>query len=576
MHRLMLLRESVKLTPEFWAGLVQVENGHGLCAGRTLCVVLAPSRLSGMDPFVAEQYRPDTVHDVATLRETLADWRCVEAFDNLLSSINHHLDRNKRKEVRYPTPIVILVNVPRPRVLVGTKSSIETMAYVLEVNVRNGIALNDKSVVRLAAVIEQTSAALLQRFNQQATDRATRGWASVGCGSLGSKIATLAARQGRAPSILIDPELQEPHNYARHALTPGDANTPNLMPVLKALALEHEIGCLQQKAVAWPIPIETALADSNKRAKIGKLAGWLLVNTTASVQVRNVLTEAGQRLALPRIAEGAMFGAGRVAYLALTGPDQNPDCGELFTQATHLFGEEARMAEAALSVQAQLDTIRTGMGCGSETMQVSDATITQHAAAMTTALLQLHEADLPQEGHLWIGLQSPDGMGIQWNSHSVAPFVRVPLEGGDTDPWTLHLSCSIVERIETDVRAHPSTETGGVLWGRTNEALGAIYVVDLLEAPPDSKRTATSFELGTQGLEFLKTHQAKQTHGHLHCVGTWHSHLHSCGPSAQDRHVARTIADGSSHANALLIWTPSGLRGLLADAASVDQFTPRT
>lgn len=203
-------------------------------------------------------------------------------------------------------------------------------------------------------------------------------------------------------------------------------------------------------------------------------------------------------------------------------------------------------------------------------MPVSDATITQHAAAMTASLLRLHEVGLPKTGHIWIGLQDPDRMGIQWSSHAVAPFVRVSLEGADTHPWTLHLSSAVVERIEADVRAHPATETGGVLWGCINEALGAIYVVDLLDAPPDSKRTATAFELGTQGLESLKAHRAKQTYGHLHCVGTWHSHLLPSGASGQDRQVAQTIANGSSHANAVLIWTPDGFCGLLADAASVN------
>lgn len=574
LHRLMPLRESVKLTPEFWAGLVQHQSGHDICGGRTLCVILAPSP-SGAEPFVADLYRPDSVQDVATLRVALNDWHCVEAFDSLLSSINQNLSRTKRNEVRHPIPIVLLVNVSRPRPLAGTRSSIETMAYVLELNVREGLPLSESSPVRLAAVIEQTSAALLQRFNQQATDQVTRGWATVGCGSLGSKIATLAARQGRAPSVLIDPEFLEPHNYARHALTPGDPKAPNLLLSLKAPALEYEIARLQQKAVAWPMPFEMALADPEKRLKLCKTSDWLLVNTTASVTVRNVLAMTGKQFALPRIAEGALLGAGHVGYWAVTGPDHNPDCGELFAQATHLFGETPGVAEAALSVKSQLDTIRTGMGCGSETMPVSDATITQHAAAMATSLLQLHKEGLPQAGQIWIGLQSLDGMSIQWGSNPVAPFLRVSLDTDDHNPWTLHVAAAVVEKIEADVRFHPTTETGGVLWGCVNEAIGAIYVVDLLDAPPDSKRTATSFELGTHGLEAVKAHRSSQTHGHLHCVGTWHSHLLPSEPSSQDRQVARTIAEAGSHANALLIWTPNGFVGLLADVESINPTIPR-
>lgn len=569
-HQLTLLDEPVKLTPEFWAQLTKGRHNNTLSVGRTLCVVLSPDVGREKTPFVDAQYRPDTVQDIATLKAALTDWHCRRAFDNLLSSINHHLTRNPNPKSRRVIPMAILVNVPRPRPIQGTKSSIETLAYILELDFHTGSALIDKTRVRLAAVIEQMSAELLQRFNQQSTQTPTHGWASIGCGSLGTKIATYAARQGRAPKALVDPEWLAPHNFARNALTPDHPNAAHLPPMPKVTALEFELTCLQQKADASPIAIEQVLSDPGQRERLQTLCDWLWVNTTASVGVRNALTAAGEDLKLPRIAEGALFGAGRVGYLALTGSDHNPDCSELFALAVQQFSQAPSLAEAALSEQAQFETILTGLGCGSETMPVSDATVTLHAAGMTTALLDLHEQDLPATGRLWIGEQAPHAMGVQWKGDPVEAFLRVPLKDSGDDVWTLHVAAPVAARIEADVRAHSGTETGGVLWGCVNEALGAIYVVDLVEPPPDSERTATTFVLGTEGLAVQKMERAKKSYGYLHCVGTWHSHLLPTGPSVLDRQVARQIENSSDHANALLIWTPDGYCGLLADNAVED------
>ncbi|TDU32561.1 JAB domain-containing protein similar to deubiquitination enzymes [Panacagrimonas perspica] len=574
LHRVLLGPESVQLTPKFWNGLKHAELGPAMHQGSSLAVILRPAPLPANAAFVADRYQPDAVHDIASLRVSLTDWRCNEAFDSFLAALNKELPQLEIN-ASYPIPIALLVHVPRPRTVAGTTATTETMAYVIELPKGKGHVLAPNTPVRLAAVLEQTGPKLLQRFNQQDPARATRGWVAVGSGSLGSKIAILAAHQGRAPRFVVDPELQDPHNYARHALRPMSPEAPNSLMVAKVTAVSHEIACLQQPCEPWMSSVELAFSDPARLAKVHTLANWLLLNTTASVMVRNFLTREAHTLHLPRCAEGALFGAGRVGYLALAGPDHNPNPTELFALALQRFGERPSIAEAALSPSAQLDTIHTGLGCSSETMLVSDAAITQHAASMTTALMRLHEGDLPPTGTLWIGEQSDDSMSLTWTNEPVAPFIRVPVEvppGGDS--WMLHISSEVHARIESDVRAHPTTETGGILWGCVNEALGAILVVDVLDAPPDSERSVASFVLRTEGAKQAQQERFKRTHGALYCVGTWHSHLVPSGPSEQDREVARKIAEGGLHANALLIWTPAGYRALIADAMADPSLLP--
>lgn len=55
------------------------------------------------------------------------------------------------------------------------------------------------------------------------------------------------------------------------------------------------------------------------------------------------------------------------------------------------------------------------------------------------------------------------------------------------------------------------------------------------DAPEDSKRRPSYFELGTIGLnDKIESYEVK-TNGLLTYIGTWHSHPLGCGPSGTDR-----------------------------------------
>jgi integrative and conjugative element protein (TIGR02256 family) len=128
----------------------------------------------------------------------------------------------------------------------------------------------------------------------------------------------------------------------------------------------------------------------------------------------------------------------------------------------------------------------------------------------------------------------------------------------------VRISARAHDRITADVGRWPNVETGGVLLGRQSDSAGAFYVSDVLDAPPDSTRTAGLFELGTQGLqkqikEYLDRHK-----GTLYCLGTWHSHLAPQGASPTDRNTAKILGLSRAIPSVMLIHTPAGYRAILA------------
>ncbi len=67
-------------------------------------------------------------------------------------------------------------------------------------------------------------------------------------------------------------------------------------------------------------------------------------------------------------------------------------------------------------------------------------------------------------------------------------------------------------------------ETGGVLVGYHDLNEGRVYVVDALNAPPDSIGTRESFERGVKGLRPQIEQIGRRSAHQINYLGEWHSH----------------------------------------------------
>lgn len=100
--------------------------------------------------------------------------------------------------------------------------------------------------------------------------------------------------------------------------------------------------------------------------------------------------------------------------------------------------------------------------------------------------------------------------------------------------------------------------------GLTSARLKTVTVVDLLEAPADSRRTPALFVLGTDGLQSAIRNRHEQSGRTLFDVGTWHSHLGDEGPSSTDWKTAADLAVERTPPSILLITTPARFHALVS------------
>ena len=322
------------------------------------------------NPRTIDKYLPETVDTVTSLVERAKLYGIEAQFQEGLTCLRTALAGQKWK---LPSPVPIVFAVPRPFHLIGQDSSIELTSYLVEIEPPSLFTDETKHPVRIASQRDMVQVPLLRRMSGDDKKALSPEWVLVGAGSLGSKIALHLARSGRAPRAIIDPGRLSPHNAARHALYP--ARQGDWLDQ-KAEALSEAITGLGQST--WPIPEDVGpiLRETSRARALFSKRTWATVNATASLAVREAFAAADPHLVRARTIESGLFGRGMLGYIAIEGAERNPNCLDLMAEFYRITGDDPDIAAIVHSIDAGHERLNIGDGCGSVTMPMSDAQLT--------------------------------------------------------------------------------------------------------------------------------------------------------------------------------------------------------
>lgn len=535
------VRDVVRLDDASLGGRVSADvvYGEGVCLA-----VWATSGEGEPDPVFAD-YEPDDVETYADLMAKADRLRVSRRLGMYLDILTNDAPYGGNATV---LPVVVLMLVRRPLPLAGSDSDVEVFAYSVPLTFPCRRAkLDPATKVDRLAVRDRLSRQLLRRVSGS-PEIATR-WALVGAGSLGSKIGVHLARQGVTPLAVTDKSQLLPHNVARHGL----------LPTTDGLGLEwrgpKSTGLVEAIAGITREPLRDLPGDAMEA--VAAMESWadgpeVIVNTTASLALRAGAARTGSA----RWIDAELFDRALLGILRVEGPDRNPSVEELAGVAYATAAREQRLAQHIFA-GAGVSRLALGEGCGSSTMIADDASLSVQAAAMTEAIGQ-QLADMPIQGLMQTWRR--DGGGMHHEVTLIPPFIRLELADG----WTLSIAPTVTAAIDAEAGKWPRSETGGVLIGRVSFVTRTIYALDTMEAPSDSKRSPSFFELGVAGLEDAISGLTARTGGTLYCVGTWHTHLGAANPSRVDRATAEKLAKDAPYPLALLIRGTDGLQGVFA------------
>ena len=533
-----------------------------LYQGRSLALVVWPGKTPSGQAIINDKYLPETVTNIAELKERATLYGCG-------TELNDDLDWFRKCLAPYQTlariSIAIILLARRPLKVIGTQSSIELCPYIADFRARDLTTNYETITVRPAAQLHAISRTLLARLSGDTTESQHPEWTLIGAGSLGSKIALHLARAGNGPAKVIDKGSMRPHNVARHSLVPSTSHLAVPWLNFKATALCDALYELKQEAT--PVLRDAVdLLTYKQGVKHWPKGSWATVNTTASSVVREALT--ATNLVSTRIIETSLFAGGQVGIVTVEGPDRNPNTSDLMAEFYGFLRDHLALANIVFGNDDKVSRELVGQGCGSLTMPMSDGRISLFAAGMSEYLLARQRDGLPeQNGQLLIGQLSHEGLGVNWQTVEISPTTVIAARF-DNENWQIHIHRQAMTRINEEVPRWPGVETGGVLMGRISEASRIVHVVDTLPAPEDSLRAPNKFILGARDLSRRIEDYSTECACSLYCLGTWHNHSSSQGPSMTDRATAESVPLARLTPSVFLIQTPDGFQGFLSHATS--------
>ena len=555
-----ILADDAVRPEEFRLSTELIKNADGRWShGITLTFITRAQNVDGKAP-VFDQYRPDTVVDIASLVERATslgiDGAALEAaVVGFLKAADSTILFNRETDNEIFALVVLAAR--RPVELVGARErDVEFIPYVVRFfgNLR-AYTIDVKAAYHAYAL----SPSLLRRTSGFKGTDSRRTIVLAGCGSLGSKIGIHMGRAGFGNFRFVDTDWLAPHNMARHALLSNNFATriPQKAELMKeAFAILSHRDC-----EAFVKDFGEALRDEASLREIGGMDEAVFIDATASLAVLTAETLPGPLDSSPaRLIRTLMYGQGRCALVLLEGGHRSSRVDDLTAAFFNECRQSPELRAAVVGESADATRLFVGDNCSSLTTPMPDSLVSRAASMVSIRIEQWLQDGLPDQGQMCFSIADAGGIGAAWFERLSGP--TVVLRPRVEDGWTVRVLDTVVAEIDKDVAKWHPLETGGALIGHVDQATRTMIIAAVIEAPPDSIREYAKFVLGVDNLEKTLRSSHADSAGHLHFVGTWHSHPMGGRHSELDREtLARLCINSPGLPMVSLVWTPQGLIG---------------
>lgn len=341
----------------------------------------------------------------------------------------------------------------------------------------------------------------------------------LGCGALGSWIAEMLVRAAPQSLHVLDNVSVRPGLLARQNYKPAD------IAANKAKALAERL-----RSVAPKLDIEGICAEAHAH-----LTGTpeavrefdVVIDCTAS-NTFQMKMERDWRLfegRTPPVVSILTDSKARRSLLVCVGPESPGGVWDAYVQLKYRLctdGSAPDLTSAFYSESAAADLFQPEPGCSDPTFSGSTADICSIAG---TALNMAAER-LANGAHRLGAAFSSHSLQERGESRVLELAQMHEVTAGD---YVIRVSDTVYREARAWVRQNNrirsrSHETGGLLWGLWDDAVGVIWVFDVSGPPPDSRHSPEHFECGVEGTLDEHIRRVEDSHGACGFVGLWHTH----------------------------------------------------
>ena len=336
----------------------------------------------------------------------------------------------------------------------------------------------------------------------------------LGCGAVGSKIAYHLFRSGVSFLELVDNDKLMPHNMVRHALS---SYKPGSFLSNKATALKKSLKDMFYGMPQCPEAYDEDALEHLTPERLDKID--IIIDATASAHVMyglDAITYPDKtRIIRVALSEGGDVG---VTYLGIGSKQPLADYYMEILRAS--ISNDAVYRWLSSESKNSTENIRVGEGCHSNTMRISDDTISAHAALMSSAIRHIYEGK--QCNRIILSFAHRDFPGsMQTCTLPVMPYHQFTCANDST--WTIRIPQDLLDEIRLKAKIAGQKENGGYLFGHIDYKRRIIFPL-IHYMPRDSKGTKSGLRLGTSGLKDFKNKINQRSIGQIEYIGDWHSH----------------------------------------------------
>ncbi|MBA3353673.1 MAG: ThiF family adenylyltransferase [Blastocatellia bacterium] len=338
----------------------------------------------------------------------------------------------------------------------------------------------------------------------------------LGCGALGSWTGELAARAGASAIDLIDNGIVKPgllvrQNYrlADIAVNKAAALCARLLDLSQGLIVQH----FDQDAITFI------------RGDPARFASYdLVIDCTASPMFQMKLERDWAQFAsrAPRMISYIIDGKAQHCLSVAIPPRSKAGPWDSYVQLKRWLctrGGSNEVVEAFYSDRAVAALFQPEPGCSDPTFSGSATDVINLASGSLNALLARADNSAPYGNVI-----SAPHLGGFVESTELASLRRVRIADYEVRVagQVFHTARGWVQ--QNNRLRSPQHETGGLLWGLWDDAVGVIWVFDASGPPPDSLHDPGHFVCGTGGTLDEHRRRTTRSRGTEGFVGFWHTH----------------------------------------------------
>lgn len=342
----------------------------------------------------------------------------------------------------------------------------------------------------------------------------------LGCGALGSWAAEIIVRTNPSLIDLVDNSRVKPGLIVRQNYTLDDIGSP------KATALSRKLSSLTMSTTVQDFNREAHDFLIEKRDEIGNYD--IVLDCTASsifqMKIERDWEKFGGRT--PPIISLVIDAKAKRCLATVLNVDSGCGIWSAYVQLKHricLEGTRKDIISSFYSDRATRDLFQPEPGCSDPTFSGSMADVTSLVSTVLNLSMTHIGTGAPPIG---LAFSSPEKDG---NPSKLDEFQTEVLRVTRVGEYKVYISPRIFREahawvMQNNRKRSARHETGGLLWGLWDDAVGAIWIFDASGPPRDSRHDPGHFVCGTCGTIEEHNCRVAQTKGTCGFIGYWHTH----------------------------------------------------